>query len=91
MQHHFHGELLLGGARLRELDGKIEGSSNDRDSGWSGEFRIDPASVYMVEIGRPYLLMLDDGRTGHVEVTKVTSVSKGQSIVQFAPAGTESD
>ena len=38
----FHGDLLLGGARLRELEGQIDESNGDRQVNWSGEFRIAP-------------------------------------------------
>jgi hypothetical protein len=34
----FHGDLLLGGARLRELEGQIDESNGDRQVSWSGEF-----------------------------------------------------
>lgn len=83
----FHGDLLLGGARLRELEGQIDESPEDHEVNWSGEFRIAPDQLEMVEIGRPYLLVLDDGRTGRVEVTAVTKARDDESLVSFRPVG----
>ena len=83
----FHGDLLLGGARLRELEGQIDESNGDQQVNWSGEFRIAPDQVEMVEIGRPYLLVLNDGRTGRVQITAVTRDREDQSLICFRPVG----
>ena len=81
---HFHGELLLGGARLRELEGEITELPIGHDESWSGEFWIDSEKLDLVEFGRAYLLILDDGRNGQVELTDVTlDNDQEHSLVHF--------
>jgi hypothetical protein len=81
---HFHGERLLGGARLRKLEGEINELPIGHDESWSGEFWIDSERLGLVELGRTYLLILDDGRNGCVELTGVAPDEDEQhSLVRF--------
>jgi hypothetical protein len=81
---YFHGELLLGGARLRELKGEITELPLGHHESWSGEFSIDAEQLNLVELGRTYLLMLDDGRNGRVKLTDVMFDDDQQhSLVRF--------
>ncbi len=81
---YFHGELLLGGARLRELEGEITELPLGRHESWSGEFSIDSNQLDLVELGRTYLLMLDDGRNRRVTLTDVVDEDDQQhTLVRF--------
>ena len=75
----FHGDLLLGGAALRDLDGKLELIPSDDTEHWTGEFSVDPDATSLLEIGRQYLLILDDGRAEKVVVTKIEDDSAQQA------------
>ena len=66
----FHGDLLMGGVRIRELDGEIADDPSD-ELQWSGEFHIEDEQESLFELHRPYLLILDDGRSLRVEVTDI--------------------
>ena len=83
--HKFHGDILLGGAALREVDGLLDEEQVD-DSHCSGRFEVDVNQESLVEIGRPYLLLLDDGRTAHVVVKEVEQDGDHATlIVRFGP------
>ena len=82
----FHGDLLMGGVRLRELDGEIDEVVHGDDELWSGRFRVDRKQQSLFEIGRPYLLVLDDGRSGQVEVTNITGEEDREAVlIRFRP------
>ena len=81
---HFHGDLLLGGARLRDLEGDMTELPVGHDEDWSGEFRIDSDLLELIELERPYLLILDDGRNGHVTLTEAApDDDQHQALVRF--------
>jgi hypothetical protein len=67
----FHGDLLIGGMRLRDLDGFIDGDPAGESGRWSGQFVLDRTQVHSLQVGRPYLLQLDDGRTARVVVSRM--------------------
>ncbi len=67
-----HGDLLIGGMVLRDLFGVIDEESN-RPTGenprvWTGRFEISPSNRSSLQLGRPYRLILEDGRSGQVVV-----------------------
>ena len=70
---HFHGDLLLGGARLRDVQGEITELPIGHDESWSGEFWIESEQLELIELERPYLLVLDDGRNGRVKLTEASA------------------
>ncbi|MEM8678102.1 MAG: hypothetical protein AAGF97_02000 [Planctomycetota bacterium] len=80
----FRGDLLLGGARLRALDGDLTEFPSGHEAVWAGEFRLTHDQANQVEVGRPYLLILDDGRGGKVELTDLATEEDGQALARFA-------
>ena len=81
---HFHGDLLLGGARLRDVEGEITELPVGHDEDWSGEFWIDSDQLELIELERPYLLVLDDGRKGQVKLTETSPDEDHQhALVRF--------
>jgi hypothetical protein len=66
----FHGNLLIGGMSLTDLQGLID-AENACVPGWRGEFVVNVNRRSCLEIGRPYLLQLSDGRTGQVVVSEI--------------------
>lgn len=82
--HGFHGDLLIGGMAIRDLDGEIEDTPQNQLARWSGRFRLDSSRQQALELGRPYLLMLDDGRTCQIEVTEMhVDPEQACLVVQF--------
>ena len=66
----FHGDLLMGGVALRNLEVMISLQETDNHKPWSGRFKVKNKSLELLEMGRQYLLLLDNGRSAHVVVTR---------------------
>jgi hypothetical protein len=82
----FHGDLLIGGLAIRHLHGRLEEGESTGDKRWSGQFEIEPSQEEVLEIGRQYLLMLEDGRNAEVMVTQVHPEPAEQAVVcEFEP------
>jgi len=69
--HPFHGNLLIGGMALKDLDGVIDEDAGEELPHWSGSFTLDRSQTPLLQIGRPYRLILDDGRAGQVVVSRI--------------------
>lgn len=82
----FHGDLLIGGLAIRHLHGTLEEGDPASGKHWSGQFEIEPSQEEVLEIGRQYLLLLDDGSNAEVMVTSVHPEAQAQSVVcDFGP------
>jgi hypothetical protein len=70
-----HGNLLIGGMALKDLDGLLtdEDGTSDR---WTGTLTITRAKEPLLEVGRPYRLELDDGRAGQVVVRQMRDLDE---------------
>ena len=72
--HEFQGDLLIGGARLKQIHGELadeqppQGDSHE----WTlaGQLHLTAEQSGQIEVHRPYRLVLSDGRAGQVPVTK---------------------
>ena len=84
-----HGELLIGGMALRHLQGELEREEPARDSSaWllAGKLRLSSRHGCQLELERQYLLRIDDGREGIVELTSLKSDdSAGDLLADFRP------
>jgi hypothetical protein len=84
-----HGELLIGGMALRHLQGeldRLEPAINS--SAWllAGKLRLSSEHGGQLELQRQYLLRIDDGREGLVELTNLSSSeSDGNLLADFQP------
>jgi hypothetical protein len=81
------GELLIGGMALRQLQGELEQEEPARNSSaWllSGRLRFSAQHGSQLELERQYLLRIDDGREGLVELTSLTSAD-GDLLASFRP------
>jgi hypothetical protein len=90
-----HGELLIGGMALRQLQGELDKEEPARDSSaWllSGKLRFSSRHGGQLELERQYLLRIDDGREGLVELTSLKSEDNdGELLADFRPkAATQS-
>ena len=66
-----HGQLLIGGLRLKDVEGTLELEPDaESRSHWSGQLLIDAEQGGLLETERPYRLELDDGRAGQVIVAR---------------------
>ena len=79
--HRFSGELFLGGDRLQNLNGILDEQTDGEPGHWSGEFTTQRKAL--LEIGRPYLLMLDDGRSHRVLLTQIDDRRPQDIVVKF--------
>ncbi len=83
-----HGQLLIGGLRLKDIQGTLEQEpdSNSRPR-WSGQLLLDVEQGNLLETSRPYRLELDDGRAGQVILARV-EILPGQPRVKVLYQGT---
>lgn len=83
-----HAELLIGGLALRHLQGELEKEEPpSRDSSaWllSGKLRLSSQHGGQLELERQYLLRIDDGREGLVELTSLKP-TEGDLEADFRP------
>jgi hypothetical protein len=83
-----HGQLLIGGLRLKDVCGTLEQNSKvDESTHWSGELLIDVEQGDLLETARPYRLELDDGRAGQLIVARVEMLP-GQTRMKVLYQGT---
>ena len=84
--HEFHGDLLIGGWAIRHLHGTLDEGTAEQTTRWSGRFEVEPSQEDALEVGRQYLLLLDDGRNSEVMVTQVHTEPQQQTVVcDFEP------
>jgi hypothetical protein len=76
----FHGNLLLGGMALKGVDGMID-DEPDPEGHLGGEFMVDPIHENSLEVGRPYLLLTDDGKEIRVVVTNLNTAARRNGLV----------
>jgi hypothetical protein len=79
--YRFHGDLLMGGIALRHLEGTLEDRPRHGANLPAGRFRVDPSKEELFELGRPYLLMLEDGRSERVIVTEMHEDESRAAVV----------
>lgn len=85
----FHGDLLIGGARLKSLHGELEEeypvavSENSREWVFGGHLHLRPQEWESIRMNRQYRLELDDGRAGQVAITRVVSQTNDEVLVDF--------
>ena len=80
----FHGDLLMGGLALREIDGVIDDEVAEPKPHQEGHFEVDAETQSMLELNRPYLLRIDDGDSIKLVVKEMDETSDHRRlIVQF--------
>ena len=95
--HEFHGDLLIGGARLKSLHGELEAElptpTAEKSHEWvlGGHLHLTPQEWESIGANRQYRLELDDGRAAQVVITRViaTATTVGEAR-QLASAGVDS-
>ncbi len=82
-----HGELLIGGMALRHLHGELmreEPAANSHSWLLYGQLHVSVNHGSQLELRRQYLLRIDDGREGIVELTSLTPAG-GDLLADFRP------
>ena len=83
--HTFHGDLLIGGMAIKNLDGVLEEGTCDHPEPWHGQFETSQQYSSALELGRQYLLILDDGRNREVMLTEIGEAPQEDSVIcEFA-------
>jgi hypothetical protein len=57
----FHGDLLMGGVSIRDIDGVLDDMTLDGSCQQEGSFEVEAQTASSLEVGRPYLLLMDGG------------------------------
>lgn len=79
----FHGDLLVGGLTLHEIDGVIEHECPE-PARQEGHFEVDAEQHALLELNRPYLLRIDDGESMKLVVKGIDQSSDDRRlVVQF--------
>ncbi len=79
----FRGDLLVGGAAIRQVDGTLDDSS-DGGRRVEGRFSVELQDQAHLELGRPYLFIFDSGDSVGLVVNSIDATSApGRAIVQF--------
>jgi hypothetical protein len=84
--HEFHGDLLVGGARLKHIHVELEQEQpQDGTKDWilCGHLHLSPEQIELLQTDRPYRLLLDDGRAGQVVVSKIEPEDNSHLLVDF--------
>lgn len=80
----FHGDLLIGGLSIRDVEGRLDDVPFDGDHHQEGSFEVEVENQSRLEMGRPYLLVLDDGDSVKLVVKEIDNTSDpARLIVQF--------
>lgn len=80
----FHGDLLMGGLAIREIDGVIDQEDVEPNHHNEGHFEVDAEKQSVLELGRPYLLMIDNGESMKLVVKELDETNDHcRLVVQF--------
>jgi hypothetical protein len=87
--HEFHGDLLIGGVRIKHVHGELaEEVPRPHSREWvlAGQMHLTPEQSQLLETDRPYRLQLEDGRAGQVVVSRIVQDGKpDERLVDFQP------
>jgi len=90
--HESHGDLLIGGERIKHVHCELEEEQPLTDSKeWilAGHLHLTAEQSQLLETDRPYRLQLEDGRAGQVVVSSISCDGKpDESVVIFQPKKT---
>jgi hypothetical protein len=93
----FEGDLLVGGARIRQIHGELKDEQPQSGSSeWvlAGHMHLTAEQSQFVETDRPYRLQLADGRAGQVFFCRIAADGKPNELLadflpKRAPGGTQ--
>jgi len=84
-----HGELLVGGARIRHIHVDLEAEQpqpGSREWVLTGHLHLTTEQSQLLETDRPYRLQLADGRCGQVIVSRIAADGKPDELLaDFQP------
>jgi len=87
--HESHGDLLIGGDRLKHLQVDLEDvqpQHGSRDWVLAGHLHLTADQCRLVETDRPYRLELADGRAGQVVVCRIQDDGQPNNLLaDFGP------
>jgi hypothetical protein len=87
--HESHGDLLIGGDRLKHVQVDLEDEqpqAGSRDWVLAGHLHLTAEQLKHVETDRPYRLELADGRAGQVVVSRIQADGQPNNLLaDFQP------
>ena len=84
----FHGELLIGGMRLKDVRGELEAETPSEESSdclLRGQLHLPPEQVEQLQLNREYRIQLDDGRGGQVVLSRIVPERDDEVLADFVP------
>ena len=88
--HEFQGDLLIGGARLKQIHGELANeeppTGDSHEWTLAGQLHLTPEQSGQLEVHRPYRLVLSDGRAGQVIFLRIDADGQpDQMLANFQP------
>jgi hypothetical protein len=88
--HEFQGDLLIGGARLKQIHGELanEAPPQGESHEWTlaGQLHLTVEQSGQLEVHRPYRLVLSDGRAGQVVFLRIDNDGQpNHMLANFQP------
>jgi hypothetical protein len=84
----FHGDLLIGGIRLKDVLGEIDGElpdGNATECSLSGDLHFRPEQLKQLELHREYRIELENGRAAQVVLSRIEAAFTDEVLADFEP------
>jgi hypothetical protein len=84
----FHGDLLIGGMRLKDVRCELEEERPRGDSTdymLSGHLHLPPEQLELLQLNREYRIQLEDGRGGQVVLSRIATGRENELLADFVP------
>ena len=83
-----HGDLLIGGMRLKDVRCEVEKerpSDDSTDYEMSGHLHLPSEQLDLLQLNREYRIQLEDGRGGQVVLSRIAAEREDDLLVDFVP------
>ena len=84
----FHGDLLIGGMRLKDVVGEVEGEmpcDEAKECSLSGHLHLPPDQLNQLELHREYRIELVNGQAAQVVLSRIDAAFSSEVLADFEP------